>query len=141
MELFGYVCSPLCQEKAGLQGIAVPVFTGQKAHVARQQGRMVGRIATIAAALGFVLLGAWFWYAWFGSVPKAVFAVRFENEPAYSGQSRLCGQDQIVFLHGDMLARYDLKTKKEIWSRALVDKKQIAEQAAAAHKKLQRGEG
>jgi outer membrane protein assembly factor BamB len=69
-------------------------------------------------------------------VPKAVFAVRFENEPAYSGQSRLCGQDQIVFLHGDTLARYDLKTKKEIWSRPLVDKKQIAAQAAAAHKKL-----
>ena len=136
MELFGYVCSPLCKEKAGLQGIEVPVFAGQKVHVERQRGRQMGRIVTIAALLGLVFLGVWFWYAWFGSVPKAVFAVRFENEPAYSGQSRLCGQEQIVFLHGDRLARYDLKTKKEIWSRPLVNKQQIAAQAAAAHKQL-----
>ena len=30
MELFGYVCSPLCKGKAEAQGIAVPVYAGQK---------------------------------------------------------------------------------------------------------------
>ena len=136
MELFGYVCSPRCKEQAELQGIAVPVFAGQKSRVERERGRLLGRMAAVLAVLGLGFLGAWFWYAWFGSVPKPVFAVRFENDPAYSGAARLCGQDQIVFLHGDTLARYDLKTKKEIWSRALVDKKQIAAQVAVAHQKM-----
>ena len=30
-----------------------------------------------------------------------------------------------MFIHGDTLARYDMKLKKEIWSRHLVDKKEI----------------
>lgn len=77
------------------------------------------------AALGF-----WGWYAWFGSVPHVAFKVRFE-EVAYSGASVLCGQDQIVFLHGSTLARHDLKRKKEIWSVALVDPATIARQVEA----------
>jgi hypothetical protein len=46
-------------------------------------------------------------------------------EASYSGQSAFCGKDQIVFIHGDLLARYDMKQNKEIWSRHLVDMKEI----------------
>ncbi|MCU0785091.1 MAG: PQQ-binding-like beta-propeller repeat protein [Verrucomicrobia bacterium] len=127
MKLFGYLCSAACKGKAGLQGIAVPVFAGQKSVVARRQSRNLGLVTAGVGTLLGIFLGAWIWYAWFGSVPKTAFSVRF-SEPAQSGASRLCGQDQIVFLHGGTLARYDMKTKKEIWSCQLIDKKQIAQQ-------------
>src|ERR1035438_8587702 len=80
------------------------------------------------------VVGVWFWYTWFGSVPRTYWSVRFD-EPAYSGQSAFYGKDQIVFIHGDTLARYDMKLKKEIWSRHLVDKKEIE----AADRKSTRG--
>jgi hypothetical protein len=124
MELFGYVCSPLCKGKAESHGIEIPVYAGQKSV---REARAWRRTALIAGTLGglvVVLLGVWFWYAWFGSMPKPVWSVRFA-EPSYSGQSAFCGKDQIVFLHGDTLARHDMKLKKEIWSRHLVDQKQI----------------
>jgi len=61
--------------------------------------------------------------------------VRFP-ERSYSGQTALCGQDQLVFLHGDLLARHDLKLKKEIWSRHLVDTKQIEAAIAREMKEM-----
>ena len=48
------------------------------------------------------------------------------EEPAWSGQVILATNDQVVLLHGDLLARHDIKTAKEVWSRHLVDKKAIA---------------
>lgn len=136
MELFGYVCSPVCNQKAELQGIEVPEFAGQKALVERRKWRKVGLVARSISAATVALLGVWIWYEWFGSRPSAAFSVRFA-EPSYSGQSRLCGQDQIVFLHGDTLARHDMKSKKEIWSCQLVDKKQIGQKVAAMIKEMQ----
>jgi hypothetical protein len=129
MELFGYLCSPLCKAKAEAQRIHVPVYAGQKTVVEAQFWRKAGRIFGAVAVVMAVLLGFWFWYAWFGSYPKPVFSVRFDD-PAYSGASKLCGQNQIVFLHGGTLARYDLKSKKEIWSRALVDRRQLVNELA-----------
>ena len=46
------------------------------------------------------------------------------------GESRLCGTNQIVFLHGGTLARYDIKSGKEVWSQVLVTKQQIADAVA-----------
>ncbi len=70
--------------------------------------------------------GRWTWYAWFGSVPHPYFSVRFaDDNRAYSGGSQLAGEDQIVFLHGGTLARYDLKTKKQVWSQELISQQQI----------------
>jgi hypothetical protein len=133
MELFGYVCSPLCRGKADAQGIRVPVFAGQKSVAEARLWRKVGLMVGSAVILIAAVLGVWFWYAWFGSTPKQFFSVRFETV-AFSGQSILCGQDQIVFLHGGTLARHDMKDKKQVWSRYLIDKKQIEEEVAAAIK-------
>ncbi len=135
MELFGYVCSPLCKARAESHGIEVPVYAGQKSVVEARLWRKVGLISGSVAALIVAVLGLWFWYAWFGSRPKPVFAVRFE-QPAYSGQCLLAGKDQIVFLHGGTLSRYDLKLKKEIWSRDLIDKKRIADAVAVQMKAI-----
>ena len=61
--------------------------------------------------------------------PHVAFSIRFDDR-AFAGESRLCGTNQIVFLHGGTLARCDIKSKKEIWSQELVSKQQIADLAA-----------
>ncbi len=128
MEIFGFFCSPLCKNKADLQGIEAPVYAGEKTHVEARFWRKAGLIFGSVSGLIVVLLGVWVWYAWFGSVPHPYFSVRFaDDDRAYSGQSHLVGKDQIIFLHGGTLARYDLKTKKQIWSQELITKQQIAD--------------
>jgi hypothetical protein len=129
MELFGYVCSPLCKARAEARKIKVPVYAGQKSVVEGEFWRRTGKISGAIAAVVVALLGFWFWYAWFGSVPHPVFSVRF-TEAAHSGQARLCGKNQIVFLHGGTLARYDIGSKKEIWSRQLIDQQLIKDAVA-----------
>ena len=136
MDLFGYVCSPLCRGKAEAQGIEIPVYAGQRSVREARTWRRTVAIAGTACALIVVALGLWTWWAWFGSVPKPIWSVRFA-EPSYSGQSAFCGKDQIVFLHGDTLARYDMKLKKEVWSRHLVEAKEIEAAIARELKDMQ----
>ncbi len=124
LELFGYACSPLCKGKAESQGLQVPRYAGGKSAREARTWRWTVAVAGTVGVLGVAGLGFWAWYAWIASVPKTAWSVRFD-ERAYSGQSAFCGKDQIVFLHGDTLARHDMKLKKEIWSRHLVDPKQI----------------
>src|ERR1043166_6936841 len=45
MELFGYVCSPLCKAKADSHGIQVPVYAGQKSLVEARLWRRVRWLA------------------------------------------------------------------------------------------------
>lgn len=124
MELFGYVCSPLCKSKAEAQGIEVPVFEGQRDVKEALTWRKTVLVTTGACSIIAVVLGAYIWWIAYGSRPHTVFSVRF-GERAASGQSAFASQDQIVFLHGGTLARHDMKHKKEIWSVNLIDEKDI----------------
>jgi hypothetical protein len=124
MELFGYVCSSLCKARADSHGIEVPFYEGQKSVVEAKRWRKAGLISGVVGVVVALVLGVWIWYAWFGSRPRPVFAVRF-SENVYSGMSKLCRANQIVFLRGGSLSRYDLKTQKEVWSRELLDKAKI----------------
>jgi len=127
MELFGYFCSPFCQNKADLQGLNVPVFAGQKYQKEQQFWQKTGLIFGSAIGLIVLLLGLWTWYAWYGAVPHPYYAVRFEDtDRAYAGRSHLVGKDQLVFLHGGTLARYDLKKKQAVWSLELISKEDLA---------------
>lgn len=137
MQLFGYVCSPHCKEKAELQGLEIPVYAGQRDVAQNREWGKVVLVSKLAALVVLILVGVWCWYAWFGSRPRPVFTVRFDNEPAMSGMSAVCPEKQIVFIHGDKLARYDLKSGQAVWQRQLLDKKQIADQAAAEVKAMQ----
>src|ERR1017187_1923939 len=74
MELFGYVCSPLCKTKADSHGIEIPVYAGQKSVIEARRWRKTGLVAGGIGAVAAVALGFWFWYAWFGSVPKPIFS-------------------------------------------------------------------
>ena len=139
MGLFGHVCSPLCRARAEAQNINVPAFGGQKRVVEARYWRKVGLIGGLAGFLAVAGLGFWTWYAWIGSVPHTIFSVSFDDT-AYAGESRLCATNQIVFLHGGSLARYDIKSGKEIWSRVLVTPQQIAD-AVARESQLQPGGG
>jgi outer membrane protein assembly factor BamB len=132
MEIFGFVCSPLCKTKAEAGKIKVPIYHGQNWVVEAQYWQKVGRNAGAIGAVVVALLGVWFWYAWFGSVPHPVFSVHF-TDAAYFGRSRFCGKNQIVFLHGGTLARYDIRSKKEIWSRDLIDPQQVKNAVARAN--------
>jgi len=138
MELFGYLCSPLCKAKADSHGLAVPLFAGQKTVVETKLWRKVFLVGGVLGGVAAVLLGFWFWYAWFGSMPKTAFAVRFP-EKALSGSSFFAGKEkeQIVFLHGATLARHDMKQRKEIWSRELLDPKEFQKKAERAIKEMQ----
>jgi hypothetical protein len=126
LEVFGYFCSALCKSKAELQGIIAPEYSGQLAaekRFWRKTGLVFGSLVTVLV----LALGFWIWYAWFGSVPHTFFSVSYaDNDRAYAGGAQLVGQDQIIFLHGSTLARYDLKTKDKIWSRELITPDQIA---------------
>jgi len=147
MEMFGYFCSPLCKGKAEAQHLNVPVFAGRKDLVEGQFWRKTGLI--MGGLIGAVVLffGLWIWYAWFGSVPHPYFSVRFEDaDRGYFGRSQLVGKDkdQIVFLHGGTLARYDLKTKKPVWSDELITKQEIDAAIKAAYEedaRLNEGNG
>lgn len=126
LQMFGYFCSPLCKGKAEAQGLNVPVYAGQRDVAEAQFWRKSGLIFGSIGLLIVLFLGLWTWYAWFGSVPHKYFSVRFEDtDRGYSGHSQLVGKDQIVFLHGGTLARYDLKSKKKVWSQELITKQQI----------------
>ncbi len=103
-----------------------PVYAGQRFSVEKRFWRKTGSVFGSIFALLLVALGVWIWYAWFGSVPHPAFSVRFaDDDRAYAGGAELAGDNQIVFLHGGTLARYDLKSQKQIWSRELVTKDQI----------------
>ena len=136
MELFGYVCSPLCKGKAESRGVAIPVYAGQKSVMEARAWRRIVRVASALGALLVAVLGFWLWYEALGSRPRTAWSVRFA-EPAYSGQSAFYGKDQIVFLHGDTLARYDMKLNRELWSRHLADKQQIEAAVAREMKETQ----
>jgi hypothetical protein len=125
MEMFGYFCSPLCKAKAEDQNLVAPVYAGRKDLVEAKFWRKTGLMFGGIAALVLLFFGGWTWYAWFGSVPHTYFAVRFaDDDRAYSGKSQLVG-DQLIFLHGGTLARYDLKRKRQVWSQELISKAQI----------------
>jgi PQQ-like domain len=129
MSLFGHVCSPFCRARAEAQNIDVPVFAGQKMVAEARHWRKIGFIGGLAGFLVVAGLGFWTWYAWIGSVPHTAFSVHFDDI-AYAGESRLCGTNQLVFLHGGLLARYDLKSGKAVWSQVLVTPQQITDAVA-----------
>ena len=99
----------------------------KEAKLWRRTAWVGGSIGTVAVAL----LGFWVWYTSIGGQPRVVYSVAFA-QPAYSGETAVSGEDQLVFLHGLTLARHDLKQKKPVWSRPLIDDKEFEDAVAKA---------
>lgn len=100
------------------------VHVGSKLLAQRQFWRKTGLIGgSIGVALACIF-GGWFWYAWIGSRPSVLLSVRWDNI-SHTGTSRIVDGNQLVFLHGGTLARYNLQTKQKVWSLDLVTQQQI----------------
>ena len=124
MEMFGYFCSPFCKSKAEANSINVPVYAGLSTNVEARFWRKTGLITTVVGTVLFLLLATAIWYNFYAALPHPVFSKPFAQR-AEAGQSMHVNPDQLVFLHGGTLARYDLKTKKEIWSHELVTQQDV----------------
>ena len=127
MELFGPFCSPFCRNKVEGVHMNAPVHIGGRFQAERAFWRKTSRIAGSITAVLVLVLGFWFWYAWFGSVPGKYFSIRWDAI-SHSGGSWLVGKDDIVFLHGGTLAHYNLHTKQKVWSLDLVTPQMVADE-------------
>jgi hypothetical protein len=127
MTLFGYVCSAFCRNEAEQRGLDLPVYENQAGVASTRHTRKLGRI--VFGILGGVglFLSVYIWYLSSASRPHVVFAAQFKT-PASKGGAKLFERD-VVLLHGGRLARYDWKSKKEIWSLDLIDMNRISTQA------------
>lgn len=133
MALFGYVCSPLCRNKAESRGMDLPVYAQQKSVVEARRWRKIGLISGSIGVVIAALAGFWFWYAWIGCKPKVAYALQFA-EKVESGEVLLADANNLVYRHGGELGRIDLKQPQPVWTVQLVDKakfKQQAEQTVA----------
>jgi hypothetical protein len=91
--------------------------------VEAKQWRKVALIGWSIAAVVVGLIGLWGWYAFYGSRPHPIFSTRFPDI-AYAGSAHLSGKDQVVFVHGGILARYALGSKTAVWTNELITKQQ-----------------
>lgn len=125
LEVFGNYCSPFCRNK--VEGAKMTMSVTGKKYLAEQEfWRKTGLIFGSVGGVLLVLFGIWFWYIAYGSRPHTLFSVRFDGI-SHSGNSWIVDQNQIIFLHGGTLARYDLKTKQKVWSQQLVTQQEIDE--------------
>jgi hypothetical protein len=131
MSLFGYVCSPLCRNKADTRGMDIPVYELQKSIIERKRWRKIGLIGCSIGAVVALLVGFWGWYAWWGCRPKVAYTFKFP-EKAKSGEVQLAGPNDLVYLHGAELGRIDMKRPTPVWTVVLVDRKNFAAQAEQA---------
>lgn len=130
MALFGYVCSAYCAGQAERAGIQLPVYEHQRDVIEARFWKKVRRAVAAIIVFMAMLAGVAMWYNFSGSRPKPAYTVKL-SEKRGDGFCKFIGQDQIIVQHGNKLARYDLKQKREVWSMPLIDPEHIQESAAA----------
>ncbi len=126
LQTFGPYCSSFCKNKVEGSRITAPLHIGAKFAAQQQFWRKTGLISGVVGTVVALALGFWIWYAWYGSYPHTWFSVKWDDI-SHSGGSWVVDGDQLVFLHGGTLARYNLKTKQSVWSLDLVTKQEIAD--------------
>jgi len=128
MKMFGYVCSPMCRQKAELSGMEIPEYELSNAVLERKyQRKLTTTILGIVGGLALII-GVWIWYLVIGSQPRPAYIARF-NQPAYSGKIHLIGKNQLVVIHGGTLSRHDVSAEKQLWSASLVDRTKLLTEA------------
>ena len=118
MELFGYVCSVMCEQQTEKAGMDLPVYEGhisvQRAR-ARRKGQIIGGVI---AAVVVLFLSAWIWYQFFASVPHVVYSAHYP-EASLDGDVKLVSPTDVLVLRDGQVARHDLAAKKQVWSLEL----------------------
>lgn len=130
MALFGYVCSAYCAGQAERAGVTLPVYEGQRDVVEARFWKKVRHVVYAVIAFLVVLAGVALWYNFSLSRPKATYTVKLAEKGKH-GLCKFITADQILVHHGNKLARYDIKRKREVWSTHLFDPEKIKEAAAA----------
>ncbi|HNQ72830.1 MAG TPA: PQQ-binding-like beta-propeller repeat protein [Verrucomicrobiota bacterium] len=126
--LFDGCCSPLCKARAGLSGREGDAGArGAGAKSGRR--RRFALLVKLGLFLVLLILGAWLWYVGWGSRPRPMLTLRFDDDPAGAGTSVLAAEQQVIFLHGSKLGRCDLATKTQVWRQSVLDEKAIRDQA------------
>lgn len=118
LRLFGFVCSVYCRNQAQARGLEIPVYAQQADVVARKQERRTRRLATLVALCVLALLGAWIWYAFFGSKPKVIWSRSIPKEESGSW-CRLAPPSQLVLITPKTVTLHDLPTGRALWSSPL----------------------
>jgi hypothetical protein len=129
MALFGYVCSAYCAGQAERAGVELPVYENQKSVVEARFWKKVRTVVAVVLIFFALLASAAFWYNFSGSRPKPAYTVALPDKRE-DGFCKFIANDQVVMRHGNKLARYDLKQKREVWSTHLIDPQHIEESAA-----------
>ncbi|MDB6021530.1 MAG: Pyrrolo-quinoline quinone [Pedosphaera sp.] len=137
MEQFGYVCSVYCRQQATAKRIYVPVYAQQKSVIAGRTSVMGKRIAIAVSMLVVVVLGVWFWYAWFARNPKIVYSLPIPKPDPTSVKAnfsrpeeyyQLIGPGQLLAVKNKQLSLFDVVEGRQIWAAPL---RSEAEQTAS----------
>ncbi|MDB6016143.1 MAG: Pyrrolo-quinoline quinone, partial [Pedosphaera sp.] len=128
-----------CDQQAVSKKLRVPVYAQQKRVRQGQSNVKAKRLTFASIAVVLLLLGLWFWYAWFARDPKVVYTVATphpdlgtikDTKPA--GFYQLIGPGVLLSVKEKQLALYDVAAKKELWTARL--QSEAEEQAIQAAK-------
>ena len=141
MEQFGYVCSVYCRQQATQKRIYVPVYAHQKSVVADKSYVLAKRITYAVTAVAVLLLGFWFWYAWFARNYKIVYSLPIPKRDVDLGKSfkpdefyQLIGPGQLLSVKNKQVSLFDLAQQKLLWSVPLQTEAEAAAIKAARAK-------
>ncbi len=140
MEQFGYVCSVYCRQQAEAKRIKIPVYAHQKTVVQFRTSAKTKRLVLAGFAFAAMLLGLWFWYAWFARDPKLVYSIPIVRSDSMLDKFskpddfyELIGPNQLLSVKDKQLALMDVMQKKQLWSvRLQTDAEEAAIKAARA---------
>jgi hypothetical protein len=110
------------QSQADSHGIHLPLYAAQKSVVEARLWRRLGLLTGAVCFLAAGALGFWFWYAWFGSIPKTIFAVSLRETGLFRPIGTL-GPDQIVFLPVAPWRAMTCEKTSKSGARNLIEKK------------------
>jgi len=118
LEQFGYVCSVYCRNRAGETGVELPAYSKRQVMDAERVAWVGALLWRVAIFLVPVLIGAWIWYAFFGSLPHVIYS---ENLP-HGDRARyyqFLTPDQLLSIKTNQMALFDLAEQRQLWSVAL----------------------
>jgi hypothetical protein len=121
MEQFGYVCSAYCKSQAERLKMNLPVYGKQRAVVQEKQRRMGTLIWRAAIFLMVVSLGAWIWYAFFGSHPRVIYSEKLPRGDR-ARFYQLLVPNQVLSIKAGQMSLFDLTEQRQLWSVALKSK-------------------
>jgi hypothetical protein len=115
IEIHGHACSIYCRKQTGETDREQPRYTRQQAVMGDRVARVGALILRAAVLLMVIVMGAWGWYAFWGSRPRVIYA---ENLP-HGDRARFYQflvPDQVLSIKANQMSLFDLAQQKQLWS-------------------------